>query len=1021
MNFIEGLFYPPPAHLSIGDQVQWKKERLDLTVELTTHKLALAFFLDIDSTKCPKGDKAALDSLSHFEWYAGSLTAKRLYELLTDFLEDPSAKTLTQATRHQIALVIACLKETHESSSLIDLSRSKSLSLALLVRTGISFLSNYSSIPDERIIQELTNRALQRISTLQVGETAFFLLGTLNHETMLSVRFVNREQWEVCYHDTATEKRLFIYSANLTPDTPNLLQTRPFWEQLYRYKFIGGSSEKVQGLFAQLAPYKGDTILYSTVSKQKRNTCHFRCLLGLLKDHIIRQSGQKLDIALIEWSCVKAYLGQCLLDKGHITDPTLLAFAKVKQNRRQEKATRMRTLLEESDLSPHVEACQKAGALLDPNEPYLIHNSWLDKLPQVIQLKFLNQTLFSRLEKSLLTPDQLKVLFKTIDNAWVAHTCQMYINNYATKSPLFRLRLEHELADATSALHRGFEEFKLSSISRLNQVDYEFSCLLQQLGLNYSRIYWSEETVENAEYVSLPTEVLDHTLQQLIKEPQALTRLYTRPCLNKVLLQAVQAGKFAEIDFLYQHMNEEDRNAFHVLRQDHHFVWSLLLPKVEDYLIQNPTTSYLRIAVIELYTMAIRERNFEKFFSLYKILNIDLVDLNKLCDLIGATQLPVTQIWNTLVFLEEDQGKKISGALLICVARTLLSEESFDRMEIFSNSAKFDQPAIRTMLNTVQVSLHYRQGEFGTILQLFDNPLFDISNNYLKLHGYSFSLNNLHIGIRMLQKSTLPKSFKQQLVGQLLINSHKNQSKEMALSVVDADYLASDASDFESILRYLSFDTILFTCHALIQNAHLLHRDETWRNRILHPVLEELVTRIDLDIEKSFLEVNELIEQIAQTHPEWISAFFTKERFFYDRLEKFLEAYPKTLLSKRSILQQLPQILDDAYIKHRRTRTLTDPPYINQRTRFLKLWKLVSPQFDSSNLKCFYQEMIKPIFGNPTFLSRPNYREILNDFLPHLTSPHLKTGIALFYWEIGEREIACQFDPQVAEHTHLLV
>jgi hypothetical protein len=1006
MNFIEGLFYPPPAHLSIGDQVQWKKERLDLTVELATHKLALAFFLDIDSTKCPKGDKAALDSLSHFEWYAGSLTAKRLYELLTDFLKDPSAKTLTQATRQQIALVVACLREAHESSSLIDLSRSTSLSLVLLVRTGISFLSNYSSIPDERIIQELTNRALQRISTLQVGETAFFLLGTLNHETMLSVRFINREQWEVCYHDTATEKRLFIYSANLTPDTPNLLQTRPFWEQLYRYKFIGGSSEKVQGLFAQLAPYKGDTILYSTVSKQKRNTCHFRCLLGLLKDHIIRQSDQKLDIALIEWSCVKAYLGQFLLNEGHITDSTLLAFAKVKQNRRQEKATRMRTLLEESDLSPHVEACQKAGALLDPNEPYLIHNSGLDKLPQVIQLKYLNQKLFSRLEKSLLTPDQLKVLFKTIDNAWVAHTCQMYINNYATKSPLFRLRLEHELACATSAVYRQIEELKLSSISTLNQVDHECSRVFRQIGLNRSRIYWSDE-VEKAEYVSLPTEVLDHTLQQLIKEPQALTRLYTRPCLNKVLLQAVQAGKFAEIDFLYQHMNEEDRNAFHVLCQDHHFVWSLLLPKAERYLIQHPNTPYLQKAVVKLYKLAIREQNFEKFLFLYNNLKNNSVNLTGVSDLIFATKIPIDQVDKLLVFLTEEQEQNaIFRVLLGCIANTLRNFGNIE--EIASLSVKFNKPSIKAVLNTSQIALLYRQGEFEKIFHLFANPQFEINEYLLKLDSYFFSSQTLPTGIRMLQEPRLPCNFCQQVLGHMLLSSFKHQSTQMLLAVMNASY---PISDFESVFHVASFDVIHFALFVLTQN-------EKWiENGLLHSALKALLVKINT--ETSFQQTHELIETIAQTYPKWISAFFTKEHIPFG-LEEFLDKYPTTRLSQQFMLQNLPKIAEEACIQTT-LYTLTDPTYVVQRTRFLKFWKLVSPQFASSNLKRFYQEVVKPIFGAHSLLSEPKYRETLNDFLPHLASPHLKTGIALLYWEIGQRETACQFDSQVAEHTHLLV
>jgi hypothetical protein len=245
VNFFTALLGSPPSHLSFTEQADWKKAGLGIDRVFETHKLVMGFFLDRYEGSSLE-ERKTLEHLSHYEWFAGSVTASALCKWVREFVDHGKGEALHHKVKEQLIELVALLEGAQEQSSHIDLIRSNSVALALLALTGnskfCSFGLDFSA--DPLTLDCLAENALHKISELQQGKKALFLMGTLQHETLLLINYHTQEEWEVCYYDTALgetagEARLEVYPVNVKEKNP--LLEKDFWTTLYN----GSSTRKI--------------------------------------------------------------------------------------------------------------------------------------------------------------------------------------------------------------------------------------------------------------------------------------------------------------------------------------------------------------------------------------------------------------------------------------------------------------------------------------------------------------------------------------------------------------------------------------------------------------------------------------------------------------------------------------------------------------------------------------------------------------------------------------------------------
>src|ERR1700733_2062539 len=536
MNFLEGVFSSPPLHFSIQQQADWKKERLGITKTVEAHKVAMGFFLD--RYEGSPEEKKILQNLTRLEWFGGSMTASALTENLSAFLETDEAAELHPVTQQQIAYVVQLLQATQDQSAHIDIIRSGSMALSLLATTGNPFWCavGLDFSVDEESIQQLSDRALHQIIGLGEKEKALFLVGTLQHETMLSIAYRGEDVWEVCYYDTAQSKQcLVVYS--ITGREGNPFLEKSFWETLYRYKFSKYSSDQVRAHFAKLGERSNGQISSAMISDQKKNTCHFRCLFAILKDHIIRHSLLGLDVARSEWSQFQASFGQFMLDRGALKDQELITLATQAQKSRYERAQYRSIFVNDKEFDETVKAYQAMAACFGFDGQFLANQYASGELSRIAYLEGWADHLLRELEKCLIPLDQLKKRIGHINNRWVEKTFALFEERYQQSYRTFQRQLHDELDTISSDWNLQLEEIPIPCVGKVN--------------FHKRTEYATRTAISEAE--------LNDVLALLIKNPRSLTRFSQRRCLTSVLLQAIQQGKLEEVTHIYQQMSAKDR------------------------------------------------------------------------------------------------------------------------------------------------------------------------------------------------------------------------------------------------------------------------------------------------------------------------------------------------------------------------------------------------------------------------------------------------------------------------------
>ncbi len=494
--FLYGLLSSAPKHLSITAQAEWKKQALGIQPQDEIHKLAMGFFLDQFEGVGHEIDE--IENLSRFEWFAGSITAQRLVLELEGFLKSEWAQSV-DITKEQLQIVMKLLKYAHEQSSLIDLTRSASLPLPLLAMTGSKICLEYADtffFPDPDAIVKLAQRAHDKVSHLKTGEKALFLLGNLTHDTILTVERRNEELWEVCYYDTDGMRTLRVYEMDFTAP----IFTQPFWQTIYQNKF---SHEGTFPLLAFSNSYAKD----AAISKQKKSTCHFRSLLAVIKDQILRHSGMESSLAIFEWKRFEILFGNYLIEGKTIQDPELLKWASLEQKNR-------------SLLFKHAqEACEEFEVAY--NDYVKIFEFFKEtgykvssELAKFMQLMISHELLIYVLEKNLIRPVELKTHFNQL-HPLVAYTLTVFEERFYKRETHFLGQLDKEIAQIASPFSFEIEGVKASFFSWMN---------------------W-ENDPEVVDPVPLKEGELNVVLERLKLFPEAINNPHRYPAIKAVLLQ----------------------------------------------------------------------------------------------------------------------------------------------------------------------------------------------------------------------------------------------------------------------------------------------------------------------------------------------------------------------------------------------------------------------------------------------------------------------------------------------------
>jgi hypothetical protein len=123
MNFIDALFSSYSNSLPAAERIAGKKYLFRIDDELEIQKFVYGYFLDSYKGQDSVG-KTRLDKLSRYEYFAGSLTCRRLIEEIKGFLQSAASAQLQPETRKIIEELLQLFEESLELNHHVDLFRS---------------------------------------------------------------------------------------------------------------------------------------------------------------------------------------------------------------------------------------------------------------------------------------------------------------------------------------------------------------------------------------------------------------------------------------------------------------------------------------------------------------------------------------------------------------------------------------------------------------------------------------------------------------------------------------------------------------------------------------------------------------------------------------------------------------------------------------------------------------------------------------------------------------------------------
>ncbi len=994
MNFLYGLFFSPPENLSIQQQIEWKKEALGISPQDELHKLVMGFFLD--QVEGIGDEKKVLEDLSRFEWFAGSVSGARLRLELESFLMRDSAHQLDPATVNQIKTVIGMLQRADEQSSLIDLIRSGSFALPLLAITGNTMWQAESNFaPDENKRHQLVENAITQVSSLQNGEKTLFLVGTLTHETILVIEKIREDAWEVSYYDTALNKPLSVYQVD---DKGAHFLSQEFWEEVYEYKFMSHSQQNLAAFIENLSEQESsDTLDCSKISKQKKNTCHIRCLLACLKDQIVRKSGLDLNLALLEWKKFQVLFGQHLIDFKtieNIENSGFCALVHHKQEKRRLQFEHMNVACNEQEYKSAVEAYESVFALLGKRGPFF-------DAKETAQSEYLNQChihLISILEQELqifecttmlINPKQLRGALKEI-HPLIKYTLSVFEERYEKRKVLFKKRMQEELQFASSSLKLKTEEAELCYLSALNQLDQQLVTLFKSANVLQEKLGWYKRN-ENIDAVHLDEEEVIEILNLLQSHPEVLVNFRYRLGLNFVVIQGIQLGKLKEVETIYRQLEPKDKQELERLsRDERNYVPALLKQDIGDQLIHYDNCRLFEPIINTVSFEYLKANDFAGY------LNFTNAFTQKYLDGFGQSWvikeehvLPILECLKQLheTKTEVHYSSAILGRIKEKTAPKVVELISKRRHE-FENI-----PAFLETYNTL-LALHlYQMGRFTEIQSLKMSVL-------PKFGLYMFTRDNYKEGVALLQFEKSQDSLSEALFSSLLISAATLKAPEILEDTLKPFCEALDKNEkidpqcFRHIFWNLDAATRLYL-------LEFFKTDKRWIDNGAILEILELLLKDECTLEE-FIRLNDCLEFLCARGHQKKVVLKLQECSYNHCFHQHMEAFPISFLAKSFWSYQCKHTVKSATLFF--TWQGFEVRYVSERRNFLKNFEKLCAASDLSDPLAFYTNVFHPIFNKD--YAKSCYLDLyqnINSF-----HPTIRICFALLFWQKGEQSEALQ-------------
>jgi hypothetical protein len=906
------------------ERIESKESFYHVSDSLKSNKLAFAFFLDQYTVKASdKEGVKELKALSNYEWFAGSLTAEQFAKELKGFIASPHSSSLKPELKQKLEEFASTLENSNGQGYLIDLVRSTDLKLILLILTGTLIGESKIEAGNEKI-REISLETLKQIKSLKEGEKRIFLVGSLLHETRLTVERT-KEGWEVCYFDS-TQTEFSEYQC--TESSP--LLTPEFWDKIYSLKFSPTCTEEknqtpriwritLEDLQTHISSIgkkvNNEHCPEALIKTQRKNTCHFKGLLAALKKEIIcAQSPHSID-AVTDWKEFKLAFGDYLLEDKKL-DIRIKKQAVKRQEHRLERAEQIAlfaSTIKEGKYDETAKSYVEAIKNISPRFEYYALNSKFQ------DLKLLDDYLRRYLSLYLVSPEEMQSLIGRIENPCVASTFNRYKNLFSVKQQELEKEVESELKTASSHVDVLIESVQ----EKFNEAAYNL--------FGKHKKTWP---INNFNRVPLKEKQIEKYLSLFSNQPELLVHLEQRPTFILILMQSIQLGKMDSIKHIYDSLNDNDKKTFRdaiMYYTIHDFVGSKmydrLLPKgVLEFYLSNPNHA-ISIALVPLLMDQVRSEGL--LTNLYALVRQDPQSINYMNpEKFQRMKVSREQIEAFFALAADEAGHPDSvdfsapnfESLLFCAFKKIVEFGLFDLLEKSSpkmqeHFSKFEDLIVLTEENLRQLQdfhalhpQHFMQEFFESTICANQYKLGVFSTDLAKIkvchltREFRTELNefNFNEGLKLLRECNSGDVFNRCLEDLILYASSHLSVTRMQDILFTLKEIKPDGQQFfiDFIKKFASHRCNKDAMPMYIVFLETILGEKEVNQEFLNTALKDIFSLMDED---TFIQVQNLVEKLEKKH---ISLPLDALRNGLNLVLKFPEA-PLSKMIAQAYLQEM--------------------------------------------------------------------------------------------------------------------
>lgn len=538
MNPIYNFFAPHSGESA--EKVEARRLFLGISDELIFQKLLLGFFESgLKNYRTEKNDPKAY---THLEYFAGSLTARLFRGLLIEFLSTQNAlETLDPKAIEAIHLFLNASQKGADQAFSIDLIRSQDMRFVLLALTGsdlwIKIGGDFSVEKSE--MDELIQMTLDRVDSLQVGETISFLTGKPAHDTQFALHRRAHDQWE-CYVCDSEMLGAYVFTV---PKEEVL--SHEFWQNIYTQKLSKGSF--IENRFCTECTASVD------IAPQKYGTCHFKSLLSLLKIFLTFRTTLSGDRKFLDWHQFQVTFGNFLLAKMTPNDPGLTEVCQL-SHQKDVRQLKEISFFHQGILDGKYEEIRETYLEIFKRFGIEFYLPSLEGKSPLECLLALHHELIGDLNRyHQRTFDHIVSILSEIDSPYLHYTLDCFKNKYLKKQRVAEQQLLDEIANFSSSSHI-FSEMHFSAISFINHFIEEY--IPPELGV------MRQTRLGQFQPVATNLDTLKKYLSIFEKNPQWLVNLDAKRSFADLLIQGIYTGCLEEVGFIFSKLNPKDAHWF---------------------------------------------------------------------------------------------------------------------------------------------------------------------------------------------------------------------------------------------------------------------------------------------------------------------------------------------------------------------------------------------------------------------------------------------------------------------------